>query len=104
MLVLSAEKKLKGFKRLVLKEIIMTVFEKIKSMNIDELAEWFEENCTHDTDPCLTWYDKTYCKNCEAINKNDHKYAYCELNKNCKFFDNMPSAKETIKIWLESAE
>lgn len=29
----------------------MTVFEKIKSMNIDEFAEWFDEYCAHDDDP-----------------------------------------------------
>ena len=83
----------------------MTVFEKIKSMNIDEFTEWFEENCVHDSDPCIKWWDRTYCKNCEAVIKNEMKYGYCELNDKCRFFDDMdsvPSIKQTIKMWLES--
>lgn len=82
-----------------------TMFENLKSMNIDEFAEWFEENCIHNDDPCIKWWDKTYCKNCEPIVKDGYECAYCELNNKCKFFNdmnNIPSIKETIKIWLES--
>lgn len=83
----------------------MTVFEKIKSMDIDEFAKWFEENCSHDTDPCIKWWDKKYCQNCEAVIKDDMKYGYCELYGKCKYFkdiDNVLDWKETIKLWLES--
>ena len=88
----------------------MIVFEKIKSMNIDEFAEWYEANCLHDNDPCLRWWDKTYCQNCEGIIKDDivpypHEFAYCELNGNCRYFkdmDNIPDNIQTIKMWLEN--
>lgn len=83
----------------------MTVFENIKSMNIDEFTEWFDENCVHDNDPCIKWFDETYCKNCETILKDGREYAYCELNDNCKYSnDGMyeSSRKHTIKMWLES--
>lgn len=88
----------------------MTMFEDLKSMNIDELAEWFEKNCLHNDDPCIRWWDETYCQNCEPIIKSNEmgykmEYAYCELNGNCRFFKDMaevPNNKQTIKLWLES--
>ena len=83
----------------------MTVFEKIKSMDINEFARWFEENCIHDNDPCIRWFDKTFCENCEPIMKDGMEWGYCELNDNCKFFkdvDYIPSQRETIGIWLNS--
>ena len=83
----------------------MTVFEKIKSMDISEFARWFEENCTHDNDPCVRWFDEAYCKKCEPIIEDRMEWSYCELNDNCKFFkdvDYIPSQGETIEIWLNS--
>lgn len=88
----------------------MTMFENLQSMNIDQFAEWFEENCLHDDDPCIEWFNKTYCKNCEpVVNKNEMgykmEYGYCELNGKCRYFkdmNEMSSNKETIKMWLES--
>lgn len=88
----------------------MTVYEKIKLMSFDEFVDWFEENCMHDSDPAIKWWDETYCKNCEAVvvedeNENEHEYSFCELNNKCKHFDDMndvPSNKQTIRMWLES--
>lgn len=83
----------------------MKVFEKLKSMNIDEYAEWFEANCLHNDDPCIKWFNDTYCENCEAVVKDGHEYAYCELNHKCRHFkdmNDMPDNKQTIKLWLES--
>lgn len=84
----------------------MRVFDNLQSMNIDEFAEWYEENCLHNDDPCIKWFDETYCQNCEAVIKDGHEYGYCELNNNkCRFFQNTDGAlgnKETIKLWLES--
>lgn len=83
----------------------MMMFENLKSMNIDEFASWFEENCIHDNDPCIRWFDETYCQKCEPIIENGMEYAYCELNDKCRYFndiESVPSAKETIKMWLES--
>ena len=83
----------------------MNKFEEIQSMNLDEFAKWFEENCIHDADPCIKWWDETYCKNCKPEIRNGIEYGYCELNDGCRFFNHMnglPSARETIKMWLES--
>lgn len=83
----------------------MTVFEDLNSKNIDEFAEWFEENCLHNDDPCIRWWDETCCKNCEPVVKDGQEYSYCELNGKCRYFENMdkmPNNKETIKLWLES--
>ena len=82
-------------------------FEEINAMNIDEFAEWFSKNCSHDTDPCITWWNDTYCKNCgDSDDSNvEFKYSWCELNGNCKFFQNMdhvPNPVEMVKLWLES--
>lgn len=83
----------------------MTIYEKIKSMDINEYTEWFEANCSHNDDPSIKWFDETYCQKCESIFKDGHEYAYCELNHKCRFFENMndvPDSKQTIKMWLES--
>lgn len=91
----------------------MTVFEKIKAMNIDGFAEWFDNHCTHDSDPCISWWDNTYCKNCEPVIgtiEGYHKpmeFAWCEIYGKCRFFqemDHTPDTKEMTKLWLESEE
>lgn len=83
----------------------MTVFEDLKSKNIDEFAKWFEENCLHDDDPCIRWFNETYCKDCEDVDKDGEECAYCELNGKCRYFndmDSMPDNRQTIKLWLKS--
>ena len=86
----------------------MTVFEKIKSNNIDELAEWIDEHFYFDSAPYWAWWDEHYCKKCVAefhADDNDSKFAWCELNGKCKFFkemDSIPGNKDIIKMWLES--
>lgn len=83
----------------------MTVFESLKSMNIDEFADWFEKNCLHDDDPCIKWWDKTYCQNCKPVIKDGQEYAHCELNEQCKYFrymNEVPDNKQVVKLWLES--
>ncbi len=89
----------------------MTIFEKIKAMNIDELAKWLDEQCPHDVDPCVTWWDNTYCKNCESVTAKyddsciDMEFAWCELHGKCRFFQDMDEVPDTVqitKMWLES--
>lgn len=91
----------------------MTVFENIKNNSIDELAEWLDEYCTFDTAPWWKWWDENYCDKCEpeighmmAFGKElECKYAWCELNHKCKFFQEMeeiPDNKQIIKMWLMS--
>lgn len=83
----------------------MIMFENLQSMNIDEFVEWFAENCVHDNDPSIRWFDETYCKNCECVVKDGIEYGYCELNDKCRFFQHIDGAldnKQTIKLWLQS--
>ena len=111
----------------------MTNFKRIQSMNIDELAEWLDENGQFDTAPWSEWFSKTYCEKCESIKcryadaeeklgftpylfgsySGDLECAYCELAddsgiKRCRFFpelDDVPDNKKTIEMWLiEEAE
>ena len=88
----------------------MTVFEKIKSKNIDELAEWLDKYCIYDGAPWVNFWDINYCEKCESIELSNSlgyntDYAYCEVNGHCKFFKELkdvPSTKQLIKMWLES--
>ena len=43
------------------------VFDKFKSMNIDELAEWLDKYGMFDNSPWMSWFDQKYCKGCEDI-------------------------------------
>lgn len=87
---------------------MMTVFDNIKSKNIDELAKWIDEHFDFDYAPYVMWFDEHYCTKCIAelyTEDNANKCAWCELNGKCKFFkelDNIPDNKDIIKMWLES--
>ena len=90
----------------------MTVFEKIKSMNINEFADYLNECWIHDNDPSMEWWNEKYCNNCESVNayfeyiNREMECAWCEINgEKCKFFPEFvttPNSKEIIKLWLES--
>lgn len=102
----------------------MNNFEFIKSLSIDELAEWLDKHGNFDSSPWSDWFAKKYCDNCESI-KCKYKYtekalgfspysyssyggdiecAYCELENKCRFFpdlDETPDNLTTIKMWLK---
>lgn len=95
----------------------MTVFESLKTKNIDELAEWFDKYCEFDSALWWDFWNENYCNKCEPeityvpdLSKDlnsDIKVecSWCELNDKCKFFkemDEMPDEKEIIKMWLMS--
>lgn len=91
----------------------MTIFENIKSKNIDEFAEWLDKYGMFDNSPWMNWWDKNYCKNCEhetarlVDTGREMEFAWCELHDKCKFFQNMdsiPDNKQIIKMWLETEE
>lgn len=91
----------------------MNNFEKLKSMAVDELAEWLDKNGMWDNSPWSLWFDQKYCKNCEEImckspdDCREFPCAYCEIYYNCRFFqdkEDVPDSKEIIKMWLESNE
>ena len=91
----------------------MNIYEKFKSMTIEELTDWIDKYGQFDNSPWIKWFDKTYCKNCESIKRHSKQYgyntetsyAYCELHDNCKFFPDIeyiPDNKDIIKMWLET--
>ena len=95
----------------------MTVFENISSKNIDELVEWLDKNGAYEGNPWSRWFDKNYCRKCEAVTaksttdhygdywSGEHEFAWCELHGNCRYFQDMkktPNRKQTIRLWLES--
>lgn len=89
----------------------MRMFESFKSKNIDELAKWLDENCYHDNAPWMIWFDKNYCKKCEGVHLVDsypwQEYCWCEINKKCKFFQDMeeaPNCEQIVRLWLESED
>lgn len=88
----------------------MTNFEKIKNMNIDELAAWLNKFIVCDDTPWISWFDNTYCKNCEpemAQIVGEDRWihcGWCELNGKCKFFqelDDIPGGEDIVKMWLD---
>ena len=89
----------------------MTNFEKLKSMNEEEISEFLDSLANIDDNPWIVWFNKRYCENCEAIRsygRNPNIYydsTYCEVNGNCRYFqdkDDIPDNKEMIELWLES--
>ena len=92
----------------------MTIFETIKNKSIDEYVEWLYNYCRDfDNAPWWDWFDDTYCKKCDGVIIKpeesgyhcDIECAWCEINNKCKFFeemDNVPDAKQIIKMWLLS--
>lgn len=89
----------------------MTIFENIKSKNIDELVEWLDKNGAYDYSPWEKWFDKKYCRKCETVRgylpelNGERECAWCELHNKCKYFEDMirvPGRKQIIRLWLES--
>ena len=90
----------------------MTNFEKLKSMNEEEISE-FLDNVNIDDNPWTVWFNKKYCKNCETIRNYAripdiyYDLTYCEVNGNCRYFhdkDDIPNNKEMIELWLASED
>lgn len=92
-------------------------FDKIKSMNIDELSEWLDMYGQIDNSPWIKWWNETYCKSCPSeigyvvddTGRNQWNIPYectwCELHGKCKFFQelkDLPDNKEIIEMWLEN--
>ena len=86
----------------------MNNFEYIKSMSIDEFAEWLNKNGNFEDSLWINWFDETYCQKCEDVigtcSGREMEFAYCELNDDkCRFFeefDEVPWGKDLIKLWL----
>lgn len=60
----------------------MTNFEKILSMNIDDMEAFLN---TFDYDEIMTLFDREFCKNCETIKDETSpfkEYAFCEIEGN----------------------
>lgn len=91
----------------------MTKYNKIKTMSIDEVAEWIAKNGQFDGSPWMDWFNKKYCENCPAEKVyveywgNYQDCAWCELHDKCKFFPDLndtPGLEMIIKMWLETED
>lgn len=80
-------------------------------MLAEDLAKFLNSYSGIEDSPWVKWWDKNYCLNCESITTfvpyldSESECAYCELNKNCRFFpdkEDAPSLEEIIQMWLES--
>ena len=89
----------------------MTVFNEVKSKNIDEFVDWLDEVGMYDGSPWIKFWDDNYCSKCEPEVVEDPDTGgefcnmYCELHDKCNYFkdmDDIPSIKQIIKMWLES--
>ena len=91
----------------------MNNFEKIKSMDIDELMIYLDANVPQDDAVWWKWFDKTYCGKCESEivyiddmygPQTKHECAYCEVHNECRFFPGcsfVTDNKDAIRLWLE---
>lgn len=100
----------------------MNNFEKLKSMSIEDLAAWLDQNGIVDNSPWLEHFNNKYCANCEAVmckyedaektlgfkpmfDDEEIECAYCEIYKKCRHFLEMtevPDGAEMVKLWLEA--
>ena len=91
----------------------MNNFEKLKSLDMEQCAEWLDTNGMWDYSPWSQWFDSTYCKQCEPVEatvKDDFgerkcDFAWCELEHKCRYFtdrEDVPDCKVIIKMWLEA--
>ena len=96
----------------------MTRFEELKNMDIETLAEWFDEYGQFDGSPWCEWWDENYCDKCPSetvyVTEHEGEYqwqasyecAWCELHNKCKYFSDLeesPSCKDIVKMWLQSS-
>lgn len=91
--------------------INMTIFEKNKTANIDELAEFLYTSFDRDDALWDEWFDENYCSKCQRITVQPLDYhmpidvSWCELNEGCKLCSEITDAldnKQVIKLWLQS--
>ena len=97
----------------------MNNFEKLKSMSVEELAAWLDENGIVDNSPWLDDFNNKYCANCESVMckyedaekivgfkpfyDDEVECGYCEVYNKCRFFedrDEVPDGVEMVKLWL----
>ena len=92
-------------------------YDKIKSMNINELSKWLDKYGQFDSSPWMEWWNETYCSKCTSETgyitdfggeyewQTPCEFAWCELHDKCRYFEDLedvPDNKEIIKMWLES--
>jgi hypothetical protein len=89
----------------------MNNFENLKSMSVEELAEWLDANGMWDNSPWSQWFDSKYCRQCESVTayvpdfNRECDFAWCELEHKCRYFadhEDVPDCREIIKMWLEA--
>ncbi len=76
----------------------MTNFVKIHCMTAEKLAEFLAKVDSHGDGPWWKWFDRVYCKKCEA-EAGDGDLP-CDNADCCALADD--SSKAVIRAWLES--
>ena len=92
----------------------MNNYQNLKSLSLEELAVYIEEQYHKDDFPWDEWFNRKYCMNCPVIIKKvdsilypgkvNREFAYCEVNDKCRYFPDagsILSQQEIIKLWLQ---
>lgn len=87
----------------------MTGYEKIKAMNIEEIADFlngiFEDFTNNDV---TKWFERNYCDKCKPVkivkciecpSLVGEEWHECEFEGNCPHYK---TDKDMIKLWLEN--
>ena len=91
----------------------MTKFDKLKTLTIEQIADWLDKYGAFDGSPWVELFNKKYCQNCSTEKvyveyfNSYQDCGWCELNHKCKFFPDIkdiPSNKDMIKMWLEDED
>ena len=88
----------------------MTVYEKLKDMSIQQVAQFLNKLQDYDNLPWYELFSSKYCNKCEPVIKRSNafgfnvevEYAPCETEVGCPFGVYNLSEEETIKQWLLS--
>lgn len=88
---------------------IMTGYEKIKAMNIEEIADFLSEIFEDFTNNDVTkWFERNYCDKCKPVkivkciecpSLVGEEWHECEFEGNCPHYK---TEKDMIKLWLEN--
>lgn len=76
----------------------MTNFERIKAMSPDALAHFLNEAANGE--PWFEWMDKNFCDFCDAVEKDGHELAFCEINHKCRYGFTIDDIENIIYRWL----